>query len=117
MTKLSLLALSALASLLTGTAHADDVSPQSAKSVSVAEAVGVVYYTEETEGFRVVATLSASEGAAPLRFTATLADGQTVTVSVPVEAGQAERAIDITRNGETLSVTEATPLMVRASLD
>ncbi|MBC8130484.1 MAG: hypothetical protein H7Y08_09210 [Rhizobiaceae bacterium] len=117
MIKVWLLAAAALMSAGSAASLADEVAPLAGKAVFLDAASGVVYYTKEADGFRVVATLSASERAAPLRFIATLADGQTITVSVPVEAGKSERALAISRRGETLTVAEAEKLMVRASLD
>lgn len=115
MTKTTLLALAAI--LTAGAAQAADVKPMTAKSVVLEDATGVVYYTQEAGGFRVVATMSAAEGAAPVRFVATLADGQAVTVSIPSEAGKAPREIEISRDGDVLTVGEAEAVMVRASLD
>lgn len=110
-------ALFASAALLSaGVAHAEDLRPLAGHTLELASASGSVYYTKEAQGFRVVATLSGSEGATPVRFVATLADGQTVTVSVPVE-GQAAQEVEISRDGETLSVEPVEALMVRASLD
>ena len=115
MTKTALLALSAL--LSASAAQAGEIKPLAAQSVVLEDASGVVYYTKESEGFRVVATMSAVEGAAPVRFVATLADGQAVTVSIPAEAGKAPRELEISRDGDVLTVGDAEPLMVRASLD
>ena len=115
MTKTALLALSAL--LSASAAQAGEIKPLAAQSVVLEDASGVIYYTKEAEGFRVVATMSAVEGAAPVRFVATLADGQAVTVSIPAEAGKAPRELEISRDGDVLTVGDAEPLMVRASLD
>ena len=115
MTKTTLLALAAI--LTASAAQAGDIKPMTARSVVLEDAAGVVYYTKEAEGFRVVATMSAAEGTAPVRFVATLADGQAVTVSIPSEAGKAPRDLEISRDGDVLTVGDAEPLMVRASLD
>jgi hypothetical protein len=115
MTKTALLALAAI--LSASAAQAGEIKPLAAQSVVLEDASGVVYYTNEAEGFRVVATMSAVEGAAPVRFVATLADGQAVTVSIPAEAGKAPRELEISRDGDVLTVGDAEPLMVRASLD
>lgn len=114
MFKTALFAATAL--LSAGAAHAEDLRPSAGHTIELATASGSVYYTKEAEGFRVVATLSGSEGAAPVRFIATLADGQAVTVSIPVEGDDAKE-LEISRDGETLSVEPVESLMVRASLD
>ena len=115
MTRSILLALTAF--LAVGAAKADEIHPMAGKSFALEDASGVVYYTKEAEGFRVVATMNASEGAAPVRFVSTLADGQAVTLSIPTEIGKDVREIEIRRTGETLSIETAQPLMVRASLN
>lgn len=106
----------AVALLSAGAAHAEDLRPLAGHTIELADASGSVYYTKVEDGFRVVATLTGSEGAVPVRFTATLADGQALTVSVPVEGGDAQE-VEISRDGETLSVEPVEALMVRASLD
>lgn len=115
MTKTTLLALTAI--LTASAAHAGEIRPLAAQSIVLENAAGVVYYTKEAEGFRVVATMSAAEGVAPVRFVATLADGQAITVSIPAEVGKAPRELEISRDGDALSVGDAAQLMVRASLD
>ncbi|KQT50735.1 hypothetical protein ASG43_05505 [Aureimonas sp. Leaf454] len=114
MLKTMLFAATAFASV--AAAHAEDLAPLAGRTIELADASGTIYYTKEAAGFRVVATLSGSEGAAPVRFVTTLDDGQAMTVSVPVE-GQDAREIEITRTGEVLVVAPVEPLMVRASLD
>lgn len=114
MFKTALLATATFLSV--GFAHAEDLRPLAGHTIELADASGSVYYTKEVDGFRVVATLSGHEGAKPVRFVTTLADGQAVTVSVPVEGDDAEE-LQISRDGETLSVSPVEQLMVRASLN
>ncbi|GGD15043.1 hypothetical protein [Aureimonas glaciei] len=115
MTRSLLLALSTL--LAVGAAQADDIRPMAGKSFALEAASGNVYYTREAEGFRVVATMNANEGAAPVRIVSTLSDGQAMTLSIPTAVGEEAREIEIRRTGETLSVGNPQPLMVRASLN
>ncbi|BDA84105.1 hypothetical protein Sa4125_16470 [Aureimonas sp. SA4125] len=115
MTRRILLAVATL--LAVGSAHADEIRPMAGKSFALASGSGVVYFTKEAEGFRVVATMNAGEGATPVRIVSTLADGQTMTLSIPTEVGRNVREIEIRRAGETLSIDTAPALMVRASLN
>ena len=65
---------------------------------------GVAYYSEQPDGFRVVATLAEGEDGQPVRFEATLADHQKLTISVPREPGEAPRLVEFSRTGGTLLV-------------
>lgn len=66
---------------------------------------GVVYFTGNLEGYRVVATLASGEEGSPIRFVATLAEGQAFEISVPGGPGEEGRAIQITRSGGKLFVS------------
>lgn len=86
-----------------GHALAEDMIPGHAHNLDLAGIGGVAYYTEEPDGYRVVATLAA-KGGVPVRVIATLPDDRMLTFSVPGPLGGAERRLDIVRSGERLSV-------------
>ena len=65
---------------------------------------GFAYYTEQPDGFRVVATLAEGEAGSPVRFEATLADSQTLTISVPRELGKSALSVEFARNGDRVFV-------------
>jgi hypothetical protein len=102
-TQLSTLALACFAA--TG-ASAADLSPGNGQSIHVSGIDGVVYYTVEQDGYRVVATLASGEEQQPVRFTSTLTPGQRVVISVPQAVGQASVDFEILRNGDTVVVGE-----------
>jgi len=104
---------------------AAELSPGSAQSVHLAGFEGVVYYTVEQDGYRVVATLASGAEQQPIRFISTLVSGQRVVISVPQSAGQPSIEFEILRNGGSLLVgepiaTEVTnpvePMAVRAEV-
>uniref|UniRef100_UPI0019531E97 hypothetical protein n=2 Tax=Pseudomonadota TaxID=1224 RepID=UPI0019531E97 len=67
---------------------------------------GVVYYTVEPDGYRVVTTLAQGEAGTPVRFVSVLAPGQRALLSTPNERG----ALEISRNGEGLTVRTSGPV-------
>ncbi|MCC2689608.1 MAG: hypothetical protein K0S21_2411 [Rhizobiaceae bacterium] len=76
-------------------------------SLDLGEYHGIVYYTSKLEWYRVVATLASGEEDPPIRFVATLAEGQAFEISVPGRAGEAGQAIQITRADGKLFMSEA----------
>jgi hypothetical protein len=86
--------------------HAGELTPVSGESVDLGDFRGVVYYTSEKDGYRVVATISDGEGGAAIRFSTTLADNQSATISVPGQPGGFGRSVEIARSGDRLVVTE-----------
>jgi hypothetical protein len=58
---------------------------------------GVVYYASKLEWYRVVATLASGADGEPIRFVATLGEGQAFEISVPGGPGEADRSLQITR--------------------
>jgi hypothetical protein len=94
-----------LASLGTA-AQASGLKPIEGRSVNLGDVSGVVYYTIEPDGFRVVTTLAEAETGTPIRFVSVLAPGQRVLLSTPHQAG----AVEISRNGDDVSVRKANPL-------
>ena len=90
-----------------GTAHADQLRPIEGRRISLGEVSGVVYYTVEHDGFRIVATLAQGESGTPVRFEAVLAAGQSVVLSIPREAGVPPDAVEIHRDGDQIQVHAA----------
>src|SRR5580692_10315255 len=91
-----------LASLGTA-AQANGLKPIEGRSVNLGDVSGVVYYTIEPDGFRVVTTLAEGEAGTPIRFVSVLAPGQRVVLSTPHQSG----ALEISRNGDSLLVRKA----------
>ena len=61
----------------------------------------------EDDVYRVVATIADGEAGSPLRFSATLADNQSATISVPGKLGEPGYSLEISRSGDKLILTEA----------
>lgn len=83
-----------------GSAHAESLPPTGAQSIDLGDVSGVAYYTVESEGFRVVATLAQGETGTPVRVTTVLAPGQSVTLSTPQEA----QTVEIARQDDAVFV-------------
>lgn len=90
-----------------GAAHAGELRPIGAQSIELGEVSGVAYYTVERDGFHVVATLAEGEVGTPVRFQAVLVPGQSVVLSTPRAVGVAPAAVEISRQGDKVFVTEA----------
>jgi hypothetical protein len=88
-----------------GAAHAEPLKPVQAQKVELGSLAGVAYYTVEQDGHRLVVSLKAPESDTPLRFVATLAPEQRVTLSVPRRAGEPAVDVHFTRHGERIEVT------------
>ena len=86
-------------------AHAGELLPMEAKSVSVGDLKGVAYYTIEKDGFQVVATMESSDSQTPIRFVATLLPGQKSLVSVPQAIDQPELVLEFMRVGDRIAVS------------
>jgi len=93
-----------LASL--GAAQANNLKPIEGRSINLGDVSGVVYYTVEPNGLRVVTTLAQGEAGTPIRIVSVLAPGQRVLLSTPHQTG----AVEISRNGDDVSVRKASPL-------
>src|ERR1700758_5449130 len=88
----------ALALLLLGPAHAEGLKPFQGRVIDLGDVSAVAYYTVERDGFRVIATLAKkAEDAVPVRVAATLASGQSLTLSTPHEAGGSAGACAVRR--------------------
>jgi hypothetical protein len=86
-----------------GAARADGLRPSQGESVDLGEISGIAYYTVESDGFHVVATLAQGEAGTPIRVVSVLAPGQRVVFSTPQQAG----AIEISRKGDSVLVRKA----------
>ncbi|WP_102959369.1 hypothetical protein [Mangrovicella endophytica] len=105
------------AALLTTAAQAGDLKPLKGQTLALQGVTGSVYYTAEADSYRVVATLGAENGLAPVRFVARLTDGQAVSVEVPAAVGVTPVQLEIRRTGDRLSVGGLAQPEIRASLD
>jgi hypothetical protein len=94
----------AVLSLIATSARGGDLAAMHAESVDLGSFRGVVYYTAEKDGYRVVATLTSEAEGQPIRFVSTLEPGQRMLISVPQAVGQPSVDFEITRNGEALLI-------------
>ena len=85
--------------------------PATAKAIQLGYVKGVAYYTQENDGYHVVATLSVADGA-PVRVAATLKPEQAVSFSVPGAVNGDTRTVEIVRSGDAITVTEPTQLVL-----
>jgi len=105
------------ACLTAGSATAGELSETRGGSLDLGTFKGVVYYTADAGGYRVVTTLAPSDDSAPIRFTATLAEGQTLEISVPGAPGEAGRAFRISRTDGKLLIVDANDTTQAVRLD
>jgi hypothetical protein len=89
---------------VTNPAYAGEVGEIQATSIDLGGFRGVVYYTSEAGGYRVIATIAEGENGLPVRLEATLLDGQKVTVSVPGKLGEDGHSIEMMRSNSKLIV-------------
>lgn len=92
--------------LATSPLHAGELSAMAGESIHLGGFHGVFYYTSENDGYRVIATIADGEAGVPVRFSTTLAEGQSATISVPRKLGEADQSLEISRSGDKLTVTE-----------
>ena len=85
-------------------ADAVSLAPVTASTVTLGAYTGVAYYTAGAAGYQVVATVAPGEAGAPIRFVATLADGQDVILSVPQAIGMPALEVEFQRCGDTVVV-------------
>ena len=88
--------------LVAGVARADELRPIEGGSVQLGSDDGSIYYTVEPDGYRIVATVSATPAEAPVRFVATLRPGQSVVLSVASPPGETSDEVVIRRVGDRL---------------
>lgn len=87
-------------------ATAGELAPGNAHSVHLDRFDGVVYYSVEQDGYRVVATLASGAGESPIRVISTLGPDQKIVISVPRAVDQPSIDFEILRIGEALLVNE-----------
>ena len=95
--------------LTTTPLHAGELSAVAGESIELGRFHGVIYHTIEDDGFRVVATIADGEAGLPVRFSVTLADNHTATISVPGELGEAAHSLAVSRSGDKLTLKEVGP--------
>jgi hypothetical protein len=97
-----------LGATYTATVHAAKLQPVEANMVSLGPVSVIAYYSSGPRGLDLVATaqLDEAEAAVPLHFTATLAPGQRVTISVPRDPGESPLAVELVRTGDDLEVKQ-----------
>jgi hypothetical protein len=100
---------------MSGSAAAAELAPGSGHSIHLPDFSGVIYYTIEHDGYRVVATLASGPEAPPIRFISMLGPGQRVVISVPGAAGKPSKDFEIVRNGDAL-LAYAWPYMTPPAL-
>jgi hypothetical protein len=87
-------------------AHAGDLNALEAESITLGSIHGVVYYTVQPDGYRVVATIAEGEDGLPLRFEVTLTDNQKLVVSVPGRVGKQSEVLEISTLGDKLFIAQ-----------
>lgn len=91
--------------LIASPLHAGELSATTGESIDLGRFHGVIYYTSTDRGYQVVTTIADGE-AAPVRFTATLADSESATISVPGKLGEPGQSLEISRSGDKVTLTK-----------
>jgi len=95
----------AAAIFLNDGARADSLKPFEGRDIDLGSMVGTVYYSADTEPFRVVATLqTVGESPLPVRFIATLSPGQVVILSTPRGVDEPALEVSLVRRGDQVVV-------------
>ena len=87
--------------------HAGELSATAGETIDLGRFQGVVYFTSENDSYHVVATIADGEAGLPVRFSTTLAEDQSATISVPGKVGEAGYSFEISRSGDKIVLTEA----------
>ena len=90
--------------LLAGGVRANSVRPIEGKPIDLGTFGGIAYYTVTPDGYRLVVTMMPSGTQTPVRFVATLAPGQSVTLSTPRALGEPAIEVRFRHQGESLFV-------------
>jgi hypothetical protein len=99
------LAATALALLIPTMASAADlVTAEQARTVSLRDGSAVVFFTNASDKFEVVTTVSADDRSPALRFTHDLAVGQSAVIELAGDAGTPAARLTLTRDGDKLRV-------------
>jgi hypothetical protein len=102
----NLVAAATLLPILAVTGHAAQLQPIAAQPIQFGSISGSAYYTEDPDGYRVVATLSAGEETRPVRFETVLAPGQTVVLSAPGAVGTTPEKLEISRDADNVVIRQ-----------
>jgi hypothetical protein len=94
------------ACLAASAAGAGELAEMHGESLDLGTFRGVVYYTSNGGMYQVVATLAADANGTPVRFVATLGEGQEIEISVPGALGEAGRFLKMTRTAGKLLVSD-----------
>ncbi|AZN97719.1 hypothetical protein EJ066_10720 [Mesorhizobium sp. M9A.F.Ca.ET.002.03.1.2] len=95
--------------IVASSASAGELMARQGGTVDLGNFHGVVYYTEADDGYRVVTTMAAGEESLPVRFVATLTEGQTFVISVPGASNSPGQALEIARAQGKLVVAKVEP--------
>lgn len=91
-------------------AHAGELYPMEANSISLGGFRGIVYYTNEKEGYHVTATMAEGESGLPVRFEATITEGQKLTITVPRGLGEESYTVELLRMDGKLVIAPPQPI-------
>lgn len=89
--------------------QAGEIHPGAAESIRLGSIRGVAYFTQVNGDFRVVTTLADGETGLPVRFEVTLADRQSLTISVPGKVGETGQELEISRVAGKLAISSLVP--------
>jgi hypothetical protein len=103
-TRLMAFALACMA--MSDVSVAGELAPGNAHSIHLERFDGVVYYSVEQDGYRVVVTLASGAAESPIRFISTLGPGQRLVIAVPRAGDRPSADFEILRNGEALLVND-----------
>ncbi|QIB32470.1 hypothetical protein [Ancylobacter pratisalsi] len=101
----------AIAAPLRAEGARNGLQPGTAQNIQLGYVTGVAYYTPDTDGYHVIATLSVADGA-PVRVAATLQPEQKVSFSVPGATDGMTRTVEIARRGDAVLVTDPARLVL-----
>jgi hypothetical protein len=85
------------------------LASRSGHSIRLGRFDGIVYYTVEQDGYRVVATLASGAEGLPIRFVSTLGPGQRIIISTPQSVNEPAIEVEILRDGDALLVSDLVP--------
>lgn len=87
-------------------AMATDLQPAEALPLRIGDFIGVVYYTLEQNGYRVVAEFTSRRRTLPFRVVSTLSSGENITISLPNWRDHAIGELDIVQDAGRLHVND-----------
>ena len=93
--------------VVSGSVCADKIKPIEGKRIDLGTFDGVAYYTAKPDGYHLVVTLMPSGAETPVRFIATLAPGQSVTLSTPRKLGEPAVEVHFQHLGDDLFIDAA----------